>query len=274
MINIIKYTLITTTSLIGIFMVFALLITFINKKINTYLYCVFGNKSITITGLIGVPVHEISHYILAKLFNHKVSDIKLYRPIQSKNDGVLGYVNHSYNKNSLYQNVGNFFIGIAPIIIGPLVITFSFRVLMPNLWSNIIGSININSYNTLIENFNIINLINLYISDFYKTVMIILLSNPFVTIRFWIFVFIAFSISINMNLSRNDLKGSYSGLITLFLGMLILNTIFIIFGFDYNILKIFIIKWNIIIGFFLSFIILFSLSSLFILSILYNLKRS
>lgn len=77
-----------------------------------------------------------------------------------------------------------------------------------------------------------------------------------------------------MNLSRNDLKGSYSGLITLFLGMFILNTIFTVFGFDYNILKIFIIKWNIIIGFFLSFIILFSLSSLVILSILYNLKRS
>lgn len=77
-----------------------------------------------------------------------------------------------------------------------------------------------------------------------------------------------------MNLSSNDLKGSYSGLITLFLGMFILNTIFTVFGFDYNILKIFIIKWNIIIGFFLSFIILFSLSSLVILSILYNLKRS
>ncbi|SCH45287.1 MULTISPECIES: hypothetical protein [unclassified Romboutsia] len=182
MINIIKYTLITTISLIGIFMVFALLITLINKKLNKYLYWIFDSNSLTITGIIGVPVHEVSHYIIAKLFNHKVSDIKLYRPIESKNDGVLGYVSHSYSRSSLYQKIGNFFIGIGPIIMGPLVIAFSFRILIPHLCGNIISSININSYNTLIESFNIISLINLYISDFYNIVMIILLSNPFFTI--------------------------------------------------------------------------------------------
>ncbi|MGO0916500.1 hypothetical protein ACTPEM_26060, partial [Clostridioides difficile] len=42
--------------------------------------------------------------------------------IESKNDGILGYVSHSYKKDNLYQSIGNFFIGIAPIIGGTIMI--------------------------------------------------------------------------------------------------------------------------------------------------------
>lgn len=48
--------------------------------------------------------------------------MKLLRHFESRNDNVLGYVRHSYNKNSLYQTIGNFFISIAPLIFGIIVI--------------------------------------------------------------------------------------------------------------------------------------------------------
>ncbi|MGO0807158.1 hypothetical protein ACTPEF_24675, partial [Clostridioides difficile] len=61
------------------------------------------------------PPHVIS-LILCSLTNKLLCFP--FRPIESKNDGILGYVSHSYKKDNLYQSIGNFFIGIAPIIGG------------------------------------------------------------------------------------------------------------------------------------------------------------
>ena len=41
--------------------------------------------------------------------------MQLFRPGR---DGTLGYVEHAYNRRSLYQSVGNFFIGTGPIWFG------------------------------------------------------------------------------------------------------------------------------------------------------------
>ena len=42
----------------------------------------------------------------AVLFGHKIEDVKLL-PIKNEN-GVFGYVSHSYNPANLYQVIGNF----------------------------------------------------------------------------------------------------------------------------------------------------------------------
>ncbi len=36
--------------------------------------------------------------------------------------GKLGHISHSYNPRNVYQSVGNLFIGIAPIMLGPALI--------------------------------------------------------------------------------------------------------------------------------------------------------
>jgi hypothetical protein len=44
----------------------------------------------------------------------------------------LGYVFHSYNRKSIYQTVGNFFIGIAPIISGTAALFLGLYFLLPH----------------------------------------------------------------------------------------------------------------------------------------------
>ena len=41
-------------------------------------------------------------------------EIRLFQP--DLETGVLGYVNHSYNKRNMYKVLGNYFIGVAPIV--------------------------------------------------------------------------------------------------------------------------------------------------------------
>jgi hypothetical protein len=71
-----------------------------------------------LSAFIGVPFHEISHLVLALIFGHDITEIKLFRPIAGKRDGNLGYVHYRFNHRSLYQNMGNFFVGAAPMLFG------------------------------------------------------------------------------------------------------------------------------------------------------------
>lgn len=270
--NLLKSTITMTTLLISIFIIMGAIIGKINLKTNSYLYSLFGKTGIRIAGFIGVPVHELSHYLLAKLFNHRVIDMKLYRPIAGEYDGVLGYVNHSYNKKSLYQKIGNFFIGIAPIIIGSLIVMLSFNLLLPEIANIITSSININYYLNQPNNISIMSLLNLCTANFFKIIYIFISNISITNIRFWIFLFISFSIISNMSLSKNDLEGCYSGIISIFLGVFVLNIMILALGIDYNIFNLFLIKLNIIFTFLLSFIILLSFIDLTIIYIFYKLR--
>lgn len=59
--------------------------------------------------IVGIGLHELSHAIAAKVFNHRVNKISFFSP--KKNSITEGYVEHSYNKHSFYQLSGMLFIG-------------------------------------------------------------------------------------------------------------------------------------------------------------------
>lgn len=102
----------------------------------------FGMKSIMITGFIGVPVHEMSHAIFAAIFGHKITAVKLLQ--KPDENGVMGYVEHSYNQNSIYQQVGNFFIGTAPIFGGILSVVALMRFMIPRAYDEFISILKVN----------------------------------------------------------------------------------------------------------------------------------
>lgn len=80
-----------------------------------------GYRSILMTAIIGTPIHELGHAGMCLLFGHKIEEISLYNP--NPQNGMLGYVRHSFHKKNPYHQLGNFFIGLGPIFSGVLVIT-------------------------------------------------------------------------------------------------------------------------------------------------------
>jgi hypothetical protein len=79
-----------------------------------------GWRAVLVTGWIGVPVHELSHLVTAVVFRHRIVGWSLFDP--DPTTGTLGYVRHAHTRPSLYQLAGNFFIGVAPLGGGAVVL--------------------------------------------------------------------------------------------------------------------------------------------------------
>jgi hypothetical protein len=77
-----------------------------------------GWRAVLVTGWIGVPVHELSHLLAARLFRHRVVAWRLFDP--DPVSGTLGYVRHTHDRRSAYQVLGGLVIGIAPLLSGGL----------------------------------------------------------------------------------------------------------------------------------------------------------
>ncbi|WP_105901233.1 hypothetical protein [Vibrio gangliei] len=84
-----------------------------------------------VSAIIGTPIHEASHALMAILFGHKVHKICWF---QVGKDGRLGYVEHNWNRRSLYQSIGCIFIALAPLASAFAVITLLYHFMnMPSL---------------------------------------------------------------------------------------------------------------------------------------------
>lgn len=88
------------------------------RAVGRYLAHHLGWNSVLVTGWLGVPLHELSHLFMARLFAHRIIAWKLFDP--DPVSGTLGYVRHAYSRRSAYQLVGSFFIGVAPLLGGGL----------------------------------------------------------------------------------------------------------------------------------------------------------
>lgn len=223
----------------------------------------FGRKALMITGFIGVPVHELSHAIIAILFGHKVFKIKLLQ--MPDENGTMGYVRHSYNELSIYQQIGNFFIGIAPIFGGITSIVFLMHFTLPNAYNNFI--------NILISNFHFTTLNKVIIEGILNSyggmIRIIFSLKNFQNPSFYIFLFVAISISSHISLSYADIKGASIGLIFIFMFIFLVNII----GLSKYILALNIIKYNILLTSFLILSVILSITTFLVSLVLLVIRK-
>ncbi|MGV3000678.1 hypothetical protein [Vibrio sp. E150_018] len=84
-----------------------------------------------LSAMVGTPIHEASHAIIALIFGHKIHKISWF---QMGKDGRLGYVDHNWNQRSLYQSIGVFFIAIAPLLAGfSVIVLLQYCLAMPSI---------------------------------------------------------------------------------------------------------------------------------------------
>ena len=260
-------TVVETLYLIGMMIFVGFILGYLREHSMTNFQRSFGEKAVMITGFIGVPIHEISHAIFAVVFKHKITKIKLFQKKDAQ--GILGYVNHTYNPKSIYQQIGNFFIGVAPIIGGIAAIIGLMRVFIYNVYSDFIN-VSINNLQVTAITEGAIK--NVFSSYFLLIKMIFSIKN-FSNIYFIIFLFLAICISSHISLSKADIKGAFQGITAFFLVLFVFKFIFNILVFSKYVSGVNTFKYNIIMVDFLAVALIFSIITYCISWLLLVLKR-
>jgi len=212
-------TLWQTFILLGPLTVLSLIMHFVAQWNENLSYKVLG-KNIFLYGFawLGTIIHELGHALFALLFFHKIDDIKLFDP--KGKGGSMGYVSHSYNKKNIYQNIGNLFIGIGPVLIGALLLFLLSYFLFDFKASNISFSVSNKIFFSLDEATSFF--INAYesIVEYGKMVFTSQESSWW---KIAILVYCLYSIGSSITLSPSDLKGAWQGLLIFVLVLLVFN---------------------------------------------------
>jgi hypothetical protein len=100
------------------------------------------------TGFIGIVIHELSHLILALFFRHDIESVSLFN---LNRDDLSGFVVSSYNRQSFYQKLGLYFVGVGPTILGFWIIYLILKYIHPNETAQLIqySSLNVGSSDIL-----------------------------------------------------------------------------------------------------------------------------
>lgn len=253
MLDILVSYLLQILSVFGPLLLFGFLISLCSK----WFYACFGSGgriACYVTGFIGTPIHELSHALFCIIFGHKIVEIKLFQ-INSA-DGMLGYVKHTYNSKNIYQRAGNFFIGIAPILVISAILYGFGWLFVPDVFGNMELTVQTMSVQNIKSVF--VGIINV-LREFFAGAL---------TWQWWLFVFVGMIFALHMNLSRADMKNSTSGLLFVLAAILIAD---IVLGLiDANLLA----KFNNVmftIGMALGVLLLVSLMISFVVAATFNI---
>lgn len=200
-----KNTLIHLLLLFGLTGFITLLLFLLQRMICISFSKTTGWNGLYLTAWIGTPVHEMGHVVFCLLFGHKVNEVALFKP--DKSSGVLGYVHHSYNTKSLYQSIGNFFIGIAPLLTGSAVLFLLFDTFFQgHAAAPLKPDIDINNINASIG-----TVFNEVYSGIKHNLSAIQASFTKPTLTTMLLVYVMTSISTHMAPSNTDLKNALPG---------------------------------------------------------------
>lgn len=194
--------LIITAIFIMTTIVFGFLFGIINKQNAKLIQRSFGWTGLCFFGWIGVPVHELSHLLVAVLFGHSIKSVSLFRPRKGKVDGVLGFVKHTYQPK-LYQKMGNFFIGAAPMIVGAVVLR---GMLFIESGGKKMSALSLNGWQGIVT----------YAKETMQQVGAMFTTKHSNEIVFVCVLFCMIGIAVNMNMSKADVKNSLHGIVSLF----------------------------------------------------------
>lgn len=178
----------------------------------------FGWRGILWTGWIGTPIHELGHVVLAKLFRHRIHRIALFQP--NPRTGMLGSVDHSYNPKSLYQRIGNFFVGAAPLIFGGALLALLLALLVPNgrdIFRPLTGTPSD---------------IKAILTATKETFQRLFAPENLRAWNFWLFLYISFAIASHIAPSNLDLRGMWRGFFWIVILLILANAAALLFGRD------------------------------------------
>jgi hypothetical protein len=172
-------------------------------------------------GWLGTLIHEIAHAVAALLFGHQIASF--YGFTLNPNARVQGSVNTRYHAGNLYQYIGRFFIGIAPVVFGPLVIYLAlymlFHAQMPEMWRAI-------DRRNAIYGPSVSNILSAGLAF----LGFVFSPRHLLDWRLYVFLYIAFSVGSSIRLSDADVSAASPGCLTFIVLLFLFNTVLLSLG--------------------------------------------
>ena len=217
LVDLVVEQLLILTSHLTLFLVLISILFLLQRSVFSVSTRLFDGRIIYLSAWICTPIHELSHAFFCLLFGHKIQKIVLFNPDKR---GTLGYVNHSYNNHNLWQVMGNFFIGIAPLFGGLFTLYLLTYCLLENaasLFQLFKFAISTESTEPLIS-----QLLTLAI----RFIDIIQQAYFISPVKVFVWVYGCAAVSLHLSPSREDLKGAWIGFsifLLLCLSVMIIN---------------------------------------------------
>ncbi len=182
-----------------------------------------GWRAVLWTGWIGTPLHELSHAAMCLVFRHRIDKLVLFEPdLQS---GRLGYVQHSYNPKNRFQQLGNVFIGVAPIVGGTAALCLLLFLFFPDAAN---AAVETDEIATAMHGQELVLVLQFLGSRCAEVLSRIVNWNSLITLRLWVFLYLVLCIGTHMAPSKSDYQGAARGAVLLIGGWLLVaisNTI-------------------------------------------------
>ena len=171
-------------------------------------------------GWLGTIVHELGHAVFCLIFGHKITDMKLFHP--DPQTGTLGYVKHTYKSNNIYQLMGNFFIGIGPILLGTAVIyLLSYWLLGINPFKL---SVSFNAVDWQLNSWGAFTQLSQNIWNSSGNLLVeVFRPQNFSGWQLYVFLYLVLAIGSSITLSPPDIKGALGGFAVIVVLIFIFN---------------------------------------------------
>jgi hypothetical protein len=172
-------------------------------------------------GWLGTSIHEIAHLLAALMFGLPVIG---FRPFTlDPRAAVRGSVTTQPNYGSLYQSLGIFFFGIAPVLFGPLVIYLALYILfhaqMPEIWRMI-------DRRTMLSEPGVGSIF----SSGLAFLGFVFSPRHLLDWRFYLFLYIAFAVGSSVRLSPADVNVAKFGCLPFIVLLFLFNTVLLSLG--------------------------------------------
>jgi hypothetical protein len=231
LLNVFLSTINQVVILLGPLLILAMIMHFVSTVNQNLGYRLMGSRLfLNVFGWLGTAIHELGHAFFALLFLHKITEMKLFSPDTKK--GSLGYVSHTWNSSNPYQTIGNFFIGIGPILMGTCML-YLITYLLFFTSSTRIALIPITSDS--FSGFASIKNILSSTGQGFMSYLIFIFDGP--NSSWWkiiLFLYLTFSIGSSITLSIEDIKGALKGFM-IFVLLLVLFNLLTIWAGDFTV---------------------------------------
>jgi len=215
-------TIIQLFTLFGPGLILVALLSQLSGYVQRLICSVIGVRSyLLLFGWLGTSIHEIGHALFAMIFGHRIVQFEPFKP--DLKSGKLGQVVIGHNGNSLYQQIGRFFVGVAPILFGTTMIFIALLILFQTEMIELMQCIALLNDTALEADGGSL----LYQTLAYCGAILAFVFTPahLADWRFYVFLYLTFAIGSSISLSKPDIENAATGFTLLIVLMLLFNLV-------------------------------------------------